>query len=139
MSMTLLAVVGLSCGLTTASMNNHAKTLDIPITFTNEADLRTQSGFLPVTLAGVESGVETYFVEDNDLLDSLPPNSAIDRSSVAVIEFRWGGNFKEGATALYIAYILAKKCQAILFEPQGGDYMLADDARQGAEAMMSME
>ena len=139
MSMTLLAIIGLNCGLTTIEMNEYAKTLDVPIDFTHEADLRKHSGFLPVRLAGIEAGVETYFTEDPNTLKLLPPNNAIQSDNSAIVEFRWGGNLKEAATALYIAYILGKKCHAVLFDTEGGDYMLLDEARQGAEAMMSIE
>lgn len=139
MSMTFLAILGLNCGLTTAELNDHAEALSVPVKFTYEANLRTHSGFLPVLLGGAEAGVETYFIENPDFLDSLPPNEAIDKSNAPVVQFRFGGNLKEGATALYIGYILAEKCQAILFEPEGGDYMAPVTAKQGAEAMASYE
>lgn len=139
MSMTLLAVVGLNCGLTTVDMNNYAKDLELPVTFTHEADLRTHSGYLPVRVAGIETGVETYFDENPDYLNSLPPNEAIDSSRSAIVTFRWGGNLKEGATALYMAYMLGMKCHAELFDTEGGDYVPVDMAKQSAEAMMSME
>lgn len=139
MSMTFLAILGLNCGLTTAELNDHAEALSVPVKFTYEANLRTHSGFLPVLLGGAESGVETYFIENPDFLDSLPPNESIDKSNASVVQFRFGGNLKEGATALYIGYILGEKCQSILFEPEGGDYMAPVTAKQVAEAMASHE
>lgn len=138
MSMTLLAIVGLSCGLTTVEMNTEAKNLGLPIVFAYEANLKTHSGFLPVKLAQGDSGVETYYIDDPKALVSLPPNPAVLQGKSAIVEFCWGDNFQEGATALYIGYILSKKCNAVLFETSSGHYVPADEALQGAEAMVSM-
>ncbi len=138
MPMTLLAIVGLSCSLTTAELSKNAEKLGLPIVFTHEANLKTHSGFLPVKLAGGDSGVETYYIDDPKALASLPPNKALQQDKSAIIEFRWGGNFQEGATALYIGYILGKACNAVLFETTGGDYVPANEALQGAEVMVSM-
>jgi hypothetical protein len=139
MSMTLIAIVSLNCGLTTVDLNNYARDLDLPINFTHETDLRTHSGFLPVNVKGYDTGVETYFDEESKILKKLPPNEAIDSSQSGAITFRWGGSLKEGATALYIAYILGKKCQAVLFETQGGEYIPTDMAKEGAEGMLAVE
>lgn len=138
MSMTFLAIVGLTCSLTTAELNTKAEKLGLPIVFTYEANLKTHSGFLPVKLAGGDSGVETYYTDDPKALASLPPNEAVQKGKSAILKFRWGGNFQEGATALYISYILGKTCNAVLFETTGGEYVPADEALQGAEAMVSM-
>jgi len=137
--MTLVAIVGLNCGLTTVELNSCAKDLDLPIAFTHNADLKTHSGFLPVQITGIKTGVETYFDEGTETLEMFPPNEAIDRKHSGVVTFRWGGDFKEGATALYIAYLLGEKCQAQLFETQGGEFIPASMAKEGADTMMTME
>ena len=136
--MTLLAIVGLSCGLTTAKINTEAKRLGLPIVISSVEDLRTHSGFLPVKLAQGDSGVETYYIDDPQALASLPPNASVLHSKSAILQFRWGTNFQEGATAFYIGYVLSKTCNAVLFEAESGNYIPAEAALQGAEAMVSM-
>ena len=138
MSMTLLVIVGLSCGLTTAEINIEAKRLGLPIVLSPEEDLRTHSGFLPVKLTQVDSGVETYYIDDQQALASLPPNASVLQGKSAILQFRWGSDFQEGAIALYIGYLLSKTCNAVLVDTESGNYMPADAALQGAEAMVSM-
>ena len=119
-------------------MNIEAKRLGLPIVFSSEANLKTHSGFLPVKLAQGDSGVETYYTDDQKALASLPPNASVLQSKSAIVQFRWGSDFREGATAFYIGYILIKTCNAVLFETEGGNYIPADAVLQGAQAMVSM-
>lgn len=138
MSMTLLAIVGLSCSLTTAEINIEAKRLGLPIVLSSVEDLRTHSGFLPVKLAQGDSGVETHYIDDQQALASLLPNASVLQGKSAILQFRWGSNLQEGATAFYIGYLLSKTRNAVLFEAESGNYIPSEVALQGAEAMVSM-
>lgn len=139
MSLTLIAIVGMSCGLTTRDFSNYAEGLDLNLSFPHEADLRIHEGFLPVEVKGIQAGVETYFDRDLELLKSLPLNESIDYKNSEVVTFRWGSRFKEGATGFYLAYLLIERCDAALFDPEGGEYMSSYIAKLTADYLMVEE
>ena len=133
MSITLAAVVSLSCSMTTRDLNAYAKEFDAPVFVTQEVDLRTHSGFVPATLYGKDAGVETYYEEGAKILEMLPKDFSVDADSSGVVLFRFGSRAEEAATALYIAYALSKKCGAALFDDQSGKYMSAEMAKETAK------
>ncbi len=139
MSLTLLAIVSLNCDLTTDNLNGYAKDLALPIKITHVLDLKSHSGFMPVELNGEKSGVETYYDESLEDLH-LPQSDDLKKmEEVGVVTFRWGSDFREGATAFYMAYILGAKCQAVAFETEGGNYMSVDDVKNYALLMLETE
>ncbi len=137
MSMTLMVVVGSGCRLTTTDMSSHANELDLSIAFEEEADLKTHSGFLPVRVSDVDTGVETYFDEGPEVLDKIREYIDIGEDKVAVVTFRWGSSLQEGATAFYIAYLLASQCGAIIYDTASDEVISEELARYSADSMMS--
>lgn len=72
---------------------------------------RTNVGFVPCTLNGKETGVEMYFDDSKELMDSFR-ELAEDRD--CCISFRWGGNMRECACAMVASYALADSFDAIV-------------------------
>jgi len=139
MSMTLMAIVGLSCNLETSDLNKALDTLDLPLSITHTADLREHTGFLPAEISGQEAGVETYFETSRDLIDCLPPHEALDNREVGVVLFSIGSRASEIASALYIASALVSRCQALVFDAESGRYMSNADALKYAEFVLKTE
>lgn len=138
MSITLAAVVSLSCNMTTRDLNAYAKDLNVPVFVSHQVDLRTHSGFLPVTLSGEDAGVETYFENGKEIFEMLPKDIPIDTDNSGVVMFRFGGRAEEAATANYIAYTLSKKCKAALFDDQSGEFISAEMAKATAEFFIEL-
>lgn len=72
---------------------------------------RTNVGFVPCALNGKDTGVEMYFDDSKELLDSFR-KIAGDRE--CCISFRWGGDIWECACALVVSYALAASFDAIV-------------------------
>jgi hypothetical protein len=72
---------------------------------------RTNVGFVPCTLNGKEAGVEMYFDDSKELLDSFR-EIAEDRD--CCISFRWGGGMQECACAMIVSFALAESFDAIV-------------------------
>jgi hypothetical protein len=72
---------------------------------------RTNVGFVPCTLNGKETGVEMYFDDSKELLDSFR-EIAEDRD--CCISFRWGGDMRECACAMVVSYVLADSFDVVI-------------------------
>jgi len=135
--MSLFLLLALETPLKTERLNEAAKSLDIPLVYESNIDLGSHSGFLPVTLNDKKTGVETYKISYSDIAGYLPPNENIDPSKTLVIQFRWGGDFYEGAIALYTAMIYSAKYNGIAFDPMSNMYLGGEQLSQGVEAFLS--
>jgi hypothetical protein len=91
-----------------------------------EARLSDQSGYLPMTLRGEETGAELSFSTVDDDARQLVPdlNAAMDR----IAHLRWGASELEMAAALCLAAALADLTQGLVFEEAGGRSMSAVEA-----------
>ncbi len=72
---------------------------------------RTSVGFVPCTLNGQKAGVEMYFNDSNEFMDSFR-ELAGDRD--CCISFRWGENIEECACAMIASYALADSFDAVV-------------------------
>ena len=72
---------------------------------------RTNVGFVPCTLNGRKTGVEMYFDDSKELMDSFSELSG-DRD--CCISFRWGGDMWECACAMIVSYALADSFEAVV-------------------------
>ena len=135
MSMTLYVIMSLSDVPNTDDLNEISKSLDVPVVYSENVDLKEHSGFLPAKLNGMDSGVETYVAPLSDFTDYFPSHDFSSYSEPVVVTFRWGGNMEEMIVALNSAYLLGYQKQAIAFEPQSGIYLDNEQVKEGAEAM----
>jgi hypothetical protein len=81
------------------------------LTLDADYEPRTNVGFVPCNLNGKQTGVEMYFDDSDELVDSFR-KLAEDRD--CCIFFRWGGSMQECACALVVSYALAESFDAIV-------------------------
>lgn len=74
-------------------------------------DPRTNAGFVPCKLNGVETGVEIYFDDSVEFMNDFA-NIAGDRD--CCISFRWGGSMEECACAMIASLALATRFGAVV-------------------------
>lgn len=72
---------------------------------------RTDTGFVPCSLNGMDSGVEMYFDGSDELISSFQ-DIAADRD--CCLSFCWGGDMAECACAMVVSYALAESFGAIV-------------------------
>jgi hypothetical protein len=137
MSMGLYVVLALATAPSSDEINSAAKELNIPIEI-SAAELTSHSGFLPVKVAGNDSGVQTFIYPATEAKGSIPENEKIDISNSIVFEFRWGGNFKEAAAAFYTAQVLTMKYKGVAFDPESGIFLGPEQIAQGAEVFANL-
>ncbi|AWB68058.1 hypothetical protein C2869_17240 [Saccharobesus litoralis] len=135
--MELFVIVALDQVTNTESFNNKAKEHSVPIVFEENINLMKHTGFLPSTTKSQKSGVEVYSIKYTDIESMLPPNEELKITNPTVITFRWGGDFFEGATAMYAAAVLIANNNGLAFEPISNMYLDNTQLIEGAEAMLS--
>ncbi|GAA5218771.1 hypothetical protein ACFSJ3_15970 [Corallincola platygyrae] len=138
MSLDLFLFLAGDAPLNTDRLNEAAQKFNPIAVYERNVDLGTHSGFLPVILDGRETGVETYKISYSELAEYLPPNEDIDPENTIVIQFRWGGDANEGATALYTAALYSATYQGVAFDPMSNMYLGADQLMQGFEAFFNL-
>ena len=119
-------------------INLGAKELNIPIEINTEADLGKHTGYLPIKVSGNESGVETYIYPASKIKDIIPENGDLDIDNSIVVQFRWGGSFKEAVAAFYTAQVLTVKYNGVAFDPESGMFLESQQLAQGAEAFAAL-
>lgn len=72
---------------------------------------RINVGFVPCTLNGIDTGVEMYFDDSVEFIESFR-HLAGDRD--CCISFRWGGDMLECACAMIVSYALAESFGAVV-------------------------
>ncbi|MCA0899196.1 hypothetical protein [Microbulbifer agarilyticus] len=86
--MELFIFLALDVTLGTSDLNEVAKNLEPRVVYEENVDLEKHSGFLPVTLRGSKSGVETYSIDYSSLEDYLPKNENLSSSNTKVLQLR---------------------------------------------------
>lgn len=137
MSMELFVLLATDTPLNTNELNEAAKSMQPVAVYEKNIDLATHTGFLPVTLGGTKTGVETYKLEYSELAGVLPPNDQIDPAKTIIIKFRWGGSLLEGAVAMYTAALYSATYNGIGFEPMTQSYLSLSDLLGGFHGFMS--
>ena len=137
MSMELFVLLAMDTPLNTNALNEAAKTMKPVVVYEQNIDLSTHTGFLPATLGGINTGVETYKLEYSELSSMLPPSDKIDPAKTIIIKFRWGGNLLEGAVAMYTAAIYSATYNGIGFEPMSQSYLNSNELMGGFHGFMS--
>ncbi|MFK8069140.1 MAG: hypothetical protein AB8D52_12970 [Gammaproteobacteria bacterium] len=71
MSMSLLVILALECNTTTSKLNEYSDELGYSIHYEKDIVLNEHSGFLPVTISGEATGVESFSFPVKDLPDNF--------------------------------------------------------------------
>src|SRR5690606_34412297 len=101
--------------------------LAFPLTLDAEFNPLEDSGYVPMDLAGTESGCEYYL---DDLKELELPESDLTRHMDSVVSFRLGSRMDELKCALYCMLALIDLTDCAYYEESSGEYMKADSARE---------
>lgn len=104
-------------GLWQAAIDSHG----FEVKLDPDRKVGADSGFLPATFKGRESGFEFSVGPAAGVVSAYPSISAITSGFDTVGNFRWGGDFDEMACALSAAAGLASLSGGIWFDPQEGE------------------
>jgi hypothetical protein len=102
--------------------------LGFPVALDPMLDVRTHTGFLPVTYSDKKTGFEFQLEPAVDILSTYPGIAAQvgDRDKCA--SFRWGGDLDELAAAISCAAALTLVADGIYYYPNDGILYGADEA-----------
>ncbi|WP_444944345.1 hypothetical protein ACJJIK_04475 [Microbulbifer sp. ZKSA006] len=123
MSMELFIFLALDVPLGTNNLNEVAKNLEPRVVYEENVNLSKHSGFLPVTLRGSKSGVETYSIDYSSLENYLPKNENLSSSNTKVLQLRWGSSPEESVVAFYTASLFSTHFNGVVFDPMSGVYL----------------
>jgi hypothetical protein len=90
-------------------------------------------GFLPVTLGDDETGFECSLTEVADVIETYPDKGLEEGEWQSALVFYWGGDAAEGYAANIAAAAYARATEGIVFDPQAGAVMTAEDSRRTIE------
>lgn len=76
-----------------------------------EYEPRANVGYVPCSLNGIDTGVEMYFDDSDELIESFR-DLVEDRD--CCISFRWGDDMLECACAMVVSYALAESFGSIV-------------------------
>ena len=111
---------------------------DIPVAITEQVDLNTHSGFLPMRLENEDTGLYFLIEDYADLAANIPPLKEISIEDPVVYSLGYGGKLDEGAAVFYSASALTAEFNGLAFEPQGGVFMNADTLLEAAKQLHQM-
>ena len=108
---------------------------NIPVTITEEVDLNTHSGFLPMRLENEDTGLYFLIEDFADLAANIPPLRKVSIDDPVVYSLGFGGHMAEGAVVFYSASALTAKFNGMAFETQGGVFMNAEELLEAAKQL----
>lgn len=111
---------------------------DLPLSITEEVDLTTHSGFLPMRLEEQEAGL--YFLIDDyaDLVAHIPRLQENSIEDPVVYALGSGGRHDEGAAVFYSVHALTVTFNGLAFDPQSGAFVDAEALLQAARLFHDM-
>jgi len=89
--------------------------IGLPIELDVAFDPKTNTGFTPVKLKGIESGFELDRGNVGELLSIYPQLRPIVADRDSALSFRWGGDLKECGCVLGAAAALVKAFDAVAY------------------------
>ena len=108
---------------------------NIPASITEEVDLSTHTGFLPMRLENEDTGLYFLIEDFDDLTVNIPPLEEVPIEDPVVYSLGFGGHTAEGAVVFYTASALISEFNGIAFETQGGVFMNADELLEAAKQL----
>jgi hypothetical protein len=123
MSMELYVVLALHSSPTGEAWQNALKEQGVPVEFNALPDPARDTGFVPLTVLGQQSGF--YFLRGDyrELSGCYPAIASVKLQEPVVYSLRYGGHYLQGAAVLYAASVLVARFGGVAFEPQGGIFM----------------
>ena len=106
---------------------------NIPVSITEEVDLRTHSGFLPMRLEAEDTGLYFLIEDFEDLAANIPHLKEVSIDTPVVYSLGFGDHMAEGAVVFYSASALTAEFNGMAFETQGGVFMNADELLEAAK------
>jgi hypothetical protein len=99
-----------------------------------ELSVRDNTGFVPCTFKGQESGFEFDVFPASDIIESYPEfEKQFERRDMSA-NFRWGGDLVEMACVLVASAALAKSGDGVWFDPQEGSCLTPAQALEQAKS-----
>jgi len=97
----------------------------------------SHSGFLPCTLLGADSGIETYYGPASEVIPEPDLLNELSNGRDFCITFRWGSSFQEAACAMILSYALAKSFGALVSYEGETPYASLEALRNDTEEMIN--
>lgn len=138
MSMNLFLILSAGTPLNTNVLNEASRKLEPTVVYESNVDLAKHTGFLPVVLDKIKTGMETGKIEYAEISPRIPPHESIDPKTSVVIQLRWGGDMHEAAAALYTAALYSASFNGVVFEAASNMYLTAEQLEQGYQTILSM-
>jgi hypothetical protein len=111
-----------------AVLSRAMKELGLPFSITPATgSLEGQSGFMPIKLAGEETGVEFSVYGDHAAVEEFA-DVGVDAGFERRASLRWGGDFQEAVAGMSVAAALAKLTNGVVFDEAEGRLLSPDDA-----------
>lgn len=128
MSMQMWAFLPAGVHLTRHAWQAGIDGLDLALQLDPAVDPASASGFFPMALAGRQAGMELMGVPAEEVLDCFdePEQSALRAGipqGATALEFTWGGNFLELASACGAAAGLVAAFNAVVFDGESGAWL----------------
>jgi hypothetical protein len=92
----------------------------------------TQSGYLPVSLDGRDSGVEVDLIAPADAGEIMTAFGAKLDPGIAIVAMRWGGDLAECCCACALAAAIAQLAEGQVLDPEQGRTMTIDETISAA-------
>ena len=138
MSMELFVLFAVGDAPNVQEWNDALSDRSIPVLISEQVDLSTHSGFLPMRLEDDDTGLYFLIEDYGDLAANIPALSQIPIDDPVVYSLGFGGDIAEGAVVFYSASALTAEFNGIAFETQGGGFMKADDLLEAARQLHQM-
>jgi hypothetical protein len=111
---------------------------NIPVSITEEVDLGTHSGFLPMRLENEDTGLYFLIEDFEDVAANIPPVQEVSIEDPVVYSLGFGGHMAEGAVVFYSAAVLTAAFNGMAFETQGGVFMNSDELLEAGKQFHQM-
>ena len=104
-----------------------------------EGTFEALNGFLPAGLRDVETGFEcdhfdpATFIEESK---EAQPELDWDGGWTHVLAFRWGGDFKEAASAYLAASAYARATNGVIYDSEAGEIYTPEQAKPIAQGLL---
>lgn len=118
-----------------AALQRRLKQLELPFSLKSTTGaLARQSGYMPMTLRGEETGVEFDLSDDAETIEELAQKSnapQLDRMA----SLRWSSDQLEMAAGYCIAASLAAITSGVVFDEQEGKFLSSEEAIEAAKRL----
>ena len=138
MSMELYLLFAMQDAPNLEEWNRALSERSIPVSITENVDLKTHSGFLPMRLEDKDTGLYSLIDDYADLAAHFPELKTTAIEEPVAYSLGYGGHMDEGAVVFYSAYALTVAFNGIAFEPQGGTILDADSLLEAAKVLHKM-